>query len=237
MFSVISDLVTTWNKIDILTKPTTDDTNQYHWLGITTFWSNKHKEKKLQRGKYLFRGEVSNESRPQAEGCNHFELLIYSNLNLTIKELILFLKSIFSIRCANKQNISAFISIKNTIKHIKTTGKSKLLMLVAVFSSRSIQLHKKTQTFRYKKIVSLSDVLESHLQSSSITYSHRHIKTGSCGHHSLQGFTFCWIYRNKYSTLQEPSTPEQAFKKVIQKFFYCTTQLVLRILTEKNANT
>lgn len=63
--------------------------------------------------------------------------------------------------------------------------------------------------------------------------SHTHIKTGSCGHHGLQGFTFCWIYIDKYSTLLEPSTPEQAFKKVIQKFSYSTTQLVFRILIEK----
>lgn len=147
-----------------------------------------------------------------------------------IKELILFLKSIFLIRCANKQNISGFLHIRSTIKNIKTTGKSKLLMLVGVFSTVGpFSYTKRTPSYK-EELVSLSDVLESLFQSSIITYSQTHIKTGSCGHHGLQGFTFCWIYRDKYSTLLEPSTPEQAFKKVIQKFFYSTAQSYVFLL-------
>lgn len=130
------------------------------------------RKKQLKRGKYLFREKRQQwEQTTSRKGCNHFELLIYPNLNLMNKELILFLKSIFSMRCANRQNISGFIHIRNTIKNKKTTRKSKLLMLIGVFSTVGLFSYTK-RTFSYKEqLVSPSDVLESLLQSSIFTYS------------------------------------------------------------------
>ena len=105
-------------------------------------------------------------------------------------------------------------------------------MLIGVFSTVSPFNYTK-RTSSYKEIlVSLSDVLESLVQSSTITYSHIDIKTGSCGHHGLQSFTFCWIYRDKKSTLLEPLTSEQAFNRVIQELFYSITQSYAFSLTK-----
>lgn len=69
------------------------------------------------------------------------------------KEFIIFLKSIFSIRCENKQNISDFIYIGNIIKipfileipFLLLKQQKKLFAYAGccIFNSQSIQLYEK----------------------------------------------------------------------------------------------
>lgn len=84
-------------------------TQIWYWSSLTTLWSNKHKGKNIWKIKMFIQRKKSAMRADHREGCNHSELLIYPNLNLMNKELITFLKPIFLIRCANKQNISDFI--------------------------------------------------------------------------------------------------------------------------------
>lgn len=93
-------------------------------------------------------------------------------------------------------------------------------MLVAVFSTVSpFNYTKRISSYR-EELVSLSDVLE---EFSSVSC--HYIQDG------LQGFTFCWIWRDKYSTLPGPSILEQAFKKAKQNS--STPSLVLCTIIEK----
>lgn len=62
-------------RLTFFPKPTTDDTNQYHWLGVTTSGVTSIRKKELTRGSIYSGEEKKNQQWEQTtsrEGCNHF---------------------------------------------------------------------------------------------------------------------------------------------------------------------
>lgn len=119
-FTVISGVVKTWNQTDTLHKTNYGGHKSVTDQALQPSEVTRTRGKKSESSKCLFRKRSQQwEQTTSREGCNHSELLIYPNLNLMNKEKIIFLKSIFLTRCANKQNIRDFIYIRNIIKILK----------------------------------------------------------------------------------------------------------------------